>query len=135
MVLGLMIAKVSPHHQMTMVDVNHRALHLAEKNKSKIKLIMSLSESDGLSQVENEYFDFVLTNPPIRAGKNVVHRIFEEAYQKLKIKVNSMLSFKKQGMPSAKKKMEEIFNNVETVNKSKGYYILKSQKVDFKMVF
>ena len=31
-------------------------------------------------------------------------------------------------MPSAKKKMEEIFNNVETVNKSKGYYILKRAK-------
>lgn len=91
-----MIAKVSPHHQMTMVDVNHRALHLAEKNKKQNQIDnVIITESDGLSQVENEYFDFVLTNPPIRAGKNVVHRIFEEAYQKLKIKVNSMLSFRK----------------------------------------
>lgn len=31
-------------------------------------------------------------------------------------------------MPSAKKKMDELFNNVEVVNKSKGYYILKSVK-------
>ena len=46
-----------------------------------------------------------------------------------------MLSFRKARYAFAKKKMEEIFNNVETVNKSKGYYILKSQKVDFKMVF
>ena len=91
-----MIAKVSPHHQMTMVDVNHRALHLAEKNKKQNQIDnVIITESDGLSQVENEYFDFVLTNPPIRAGKNVVHQIFEEAYQKLKIKVNSMLSFRK----------------------------------------
>lgn len=31
--IGLMIAKVSPHHSITMLDVNHRALALVEKNK------------------------------------------------------------------------------------------------------
>ena len=35
---------------------------------------------------------------------------------------------KKQGMPSAKKKMQETFDNVEVVEKSKGYYILRSVK-------
>ena len=65
--IGLMIAKVSPHHQITMVDVNKRALNLAEKNKKQIKLITSLSkESDGLSQLRIDHFDYVLTNPPIR---------------------------------------------------------------------
>ena len=44
-----------------------------------------------------------------------------------------MSSFKK-GMPSAKKKIEELFGNVEIIAKSKGYYILK-KKVDFEMVF
>lgn len=40
-----------------------------------------------------------------------------------------MSSFKKkQGMPSAKKKIEELFGNVEIIAKSKGYYILKSIK-------
>jgi 16S rRNA (guanine1207-N2)-methyltransferase len=33
---------------------------------------------------------------------------------------------KKQGAPSAKKKLLELFGNVETVAKNKGYYILKS---------
>lgn len=34
--IGLMIAKVSPHHSITMLDVNHRALALVKK-KPKIK--------------------------------------------------------------------------------------------------
>lgn len=29
-----MIAKVSPHHSITMLDVNHRALALVEKTKN-----------------------------------------------------------------------------------------------------
>ncbi|MBI5971610.1 class I SAM-dependent methyltransferase [Staphylococcus caledonicus] len=128
--IGLMIAKVSPHHQITMIDVNQRALSLAEKNKKANRIEnVSIRESDGLSQLEDNYYDFVLTNPPIRAGKDVVHRIFEEAYQKLKLNGELYVVIqKKQGMPSAKKKMEEIFNHVEVVNKNKGYYILKSLK-------
>ena len=58
-----------------------------------------------------------------------MHRIFEEAYEKLKAQGELYVVIqKKQGMPSAKKKMEALFNNVEVVNKSKGYYILKSSK-------
>ena len=128
--IGLMIAKVSPHHQITMVDVNKRALELARKNKKANQIDnVTIKESDGLSQLEDSSYDFVLTNPPIRAGKDVVHRIFEEAYQKLKSQGELYVVIqKKQGMASAKKKMEEIFNNVEVVNKNKGYYILKSLK-------
>ena len=35
---------------------------------------------------------------------------------------------KKQGAPSAEKKMAEVFGNVEIVTKDKGYYILRSVK-------
>ncbi len=128
--IGLMIAKVSPHHHITMLDVNRRALELAKKNKKRNHIENAdILESDGMTQVEDNQFDFVLTNPPIRAGKDVVYRIFEEAYQKLKVSGELFVVIqKKQGMPSAKKKMDELFNNVEVVNKSKGYYILKSSK-------
>ena len=35
---------------------------------------------------------------------------------------------KKQGAPSAKSKMEEVYGNCEVVTKDKGYFILKSIK-------
>ncbi|MBE5667713.1 class I SAM-dependent methyltransferase [Staphylococcus sp. SS251] len=128
--IGLMIAKVSPHHTITMLDVNHRALALVEKNK-KLNDIdnVIVKESDALSAVENESLDFILTNPPIRAGKETVHRIFEQAFDKLDANGELFVVIqKKQGMPSAKKKMEVLFGNVEVLNKDKGYYILRSIK-------
>ena len=74
-------------------------------------------------------FDIVVSNPPIRAGKNVVFEILEKAYDHLNENGFLMIVFqKKQGAPSAKKKMEEIFGNCEIVTKDKGYYILKSVK-------
>ncbi|MFZ0474088.1 MAG: methyltransferase, partial [Halobacillus sp.] len=36
---------------------------------------------------------------------------------------------KKQGAPSAKQKIEDLFGNIEVVRKEKGYYIFKAQKV------
>lgn len=128
--IGLMIAKVSPHHEVTMVDVNQRALNLSRKNKKRNRIDnVEVKESDGLSQVEDNTYDFVLTNPPIRAGKEVVHRILEDAYVKLKLDGEFFVVIqKKQGMPSAKKKMQDTFDNVEVLEKSKGYYILRSVK-------
>ncbi|WP_029377930.1 class I SAM-dependent methyltransferase [Staphylococcus xylosus] len=128
--IGLMIAKVSPHHEVTMVDVNQRALNLSRKNKKRNRIDnVEVKESDGLSQVEDNTYDFVLTNPPIRTGKEVVHRILEDAYVKLKLDGELFVVIqKKQGMPSAKKKMQDTFDNVEVLEKSKGYYILRSVK-------
>lgn len=130
--IGLMVAKVAPHHQVTMVDVNQRALALAKRNKQKNHIEnVEIVESDGLTQVEDATFDFVLTNPPIRAGKTVVYQILTDASSKLKQEgALYVVIQKKQGMPSAKKKMQEVFENVEVVEKSKGYYILRSVKLD-----
>ena len=35
---------------------------------------------------------------------------------------------KKQGAPSAKKKMEDVFGNCEIIKRDKGYFVLKSVK-------
>ena len=35
---------------------------------------------------------------------------------------------KKQGMASCKKLLEDLFKNVETISKNKGYYIIKAVK-------
>lgn len=128
--IGLMIAKTSPHHEVTMVDVNQRALSLSRKNRKKNRIKnVEIKESDGLSQVEADAYDFMLTNPPIRAGKKVVHSILEDAYKVLKQGgALYVVIQKKQGMPSAKKKMQDTFNNVEVLAKDKGYYILRSTK-------
>lgn len=128
--IGLMIAKVSPHHEVIMLDVNHRALSLAKENSEKNHIEhVVIKESDGLAEILDDSVDMIVTNPPIRAGKSVVHGILEDAYHKLKPDGELYVVIqKKQGMPSAKKKMEAVFGNVETLAKDKGYYILKSKR-------
>ena len=114
--------------QATMVDINNRALDLARQNAERNKVEVTIFQSNIYEQVEGK-FDHVISNPPIRAGKQVVHEIIEKSRDFLKDGGDlTIVIQKKQGAPSAKSKMEDVFGNCEIVKKDKGYYILRSVK-------
>ena len=114
--------------EASMVDVNLRALDLARQNAARNRLSATIFQSNLYENVEGT-FDHIISNPPIRAGKEVVHSILSQAYDFLELGGDlTIVIQKKQGAPSAKKKMEEVFSNCETVKKDKGYYILRSRK-------
>jgi 16S rRNA (guanine1207-N2)-methyltransferase len=127
--LGISLKTVYPHLKVKMVDINERAVALSKKAILVNHLNdIEVTQSYIYENVKDSY-DIVISNPPIRAGKKVVFEILEKAYDHLNEGGFLMIVIqKKQGAPSAKKKMEEIFNNCEIVNKDKGYYILKSVK-------
>lgn len=125
--LGLTLAKVYDL-DVTLIDVNSRALELAEKNAEKNGVSATIFQSNVYEQVQGQ-FDYVISNPPIRAGKSVVHEVITGAKEHL-VDGGSLTIViqKKQGAPSAKKRMEEVFGNCQIIKKDKGYYILESVK-------
>ena len=125
--LGLSLVKAYGV-EAAMVDINSRALDLAQQNAVRNKVQASIFQSNIYEQVEGQ-FDHVISNPPIRAGKQVVHEIIEKSKDFLEIGGDlTIVIQKKQGAPSAKSKMEDVFGNCEIVKKDKGYYILRSVK-------
>ncbi|MEK3888988.1 class I SAM-dependent methyltransferase [Bacillus sp. FSL K6-3431] len=128
--IGLSLAKGFPSRELHLVDVNERALALARDN-AVLNAIENIEvyESDRFDGIDVKEFAAILTNPPIRAGKQVVHDILEQSFQYL-IPGGELwvVIQKKQGAPSAQAKLEEIFGRVEIVAKRKGYYILKTSK-------
>ncbi|WP_212925928.1 class I SAM-dependent methyltransferase [Oceanobacillus sp. J11TS1] len=130
--IGLSLASSFSDRQIFMIDVNKRAVELAKENAVINKISnTTIFQSDLYEQLNEKSFASIVTNPPIRAGKKVVHAIFEEAYDYLAEQGELWVVIqKKQGAPSAKDKMEEIFGNVEVVQKNKGYFILRAKKFD-----
>ncbi len=125
--LGLSLAKAYGV-QATMVDINTRALDLARRNAEKNNAKATIFQSNIYEQVEG-HFNHVISNPPIRAGKQVVHEIIEKSKDFLETSGDlTIVIQKKQGAPSAKSKMEDVFGNCEILKKDKGYYILRSVK-------
>ena len=128
--VGVYLGQAFPERTMEMIDVNERALELAKLNTDQNGVAnVEVYQSNIYEGVENKEFAAILSNPPIRAGKKVVHEILEKAHDHL-VEGGQLLIViqKKQGAPSAKKKMEKVFGNVERINLDKGYWILASTK-------
>ncbi|MFA6647286.1 MAG: class I SAM-dependent methyltransferase [Candidatus Izemoplasmatales bacterium] len=126
--IGIIYKKFNPSSQVTMVDVNDRALALAKRNAKLNNQVVEVKYSDVFSDVNDKY-DLIITNPPIRAGKDIVYSIFEGAFEHLND--SGVLIFvinKKHGAPSAIKKCEEIFDKVSVITKKSGYYVIKCNK-------
>lgn len=129
--IGITIAKLYPKFEVTMVDVNERAISLALENAKTNQVTNTKVYKSYIFDNVNEdlKFDYVLTNPPIRAGKQVVHGIYDASFDHLNEGGELWVVIqKKQGAPSSQKHIEEVFGNCEIVDKEKGYYILKAIK-------
>lgn len=127
--IGLSLAHASKR-SVEMVDINQRAVYLAQEN-AKINQIenVDIHASNIYETLNEKEYAAIVSNPPIRAGKKVVHEILTGAEALLKTGGTlTVVIQKKQGAPSAEKKMNEVFGNVEILKKDKGYYILQSVK-------
>ncbi|MDT8862300.1 class I SAM-dependent methyltransferase [Alkalihalobacillus sp. MEB130] len=129
--IGLSLASVEKDRVVHMVDINERALNLSSKNADRNSINnVKIYKSDRLVNVEKNDFAAIITNPPIRAGKQIVHSIFEQSFEHLKEQGELWIVIqKKQGAPSAIEKLESLFNEVDIVLKKKGYYIIVAKKV------
>lgn len=126
--IGIVVAKTTMGY-VHMTDINNKALALAKRNAHDNTIInnVKIYESNIYDNVDEKY-DFIITNPPIRAGKKVVYSILLDAYKYLNS--NGELWFvirKDQGAKSAIKDMENIYD-LDIVEKSKGYFIIKAIK-------
>ena len=128
--IGLALA-YGTGRKVEMIDVNNRAVALAQDNAKRngLEEQTDIHQSNIYEELHQDMYAAIVTNPPIRAGKKVVHQILADAEPLLKTggTLTAVIQ-KKQGAPSAKKKMEEVFGNAEIVSKDKGYYILRSVK-------
>ena len=115
-------------------DVNERALELTTENLLKNKVIKDKNDDfevrksfafDNIS----EKFDVILSNPPIRAGKQTIFQIYEKSFEHLNENGEFYCVIQtKHGAKSTQKKLEEIFGNCETLEINAGYRIFRSVK-------
>ena len=78
------------------------------------------------SNVTKKY-DFIITNPPVRVGKDILYKILFDAKDYLKKNGKLYLVINKdQGAKSLKKDLEKCYK-VTTIKKNKGFYVFECQ--------
>ena len=122
--VGVILGRRYPEISLVMSDVNERALALAKDNleANGVKNAETVL-SDGLEKIEGR-FDFIVTNPPIRAGKQVIYRLFDESLARLNEGGRLFIVIRRQqGAESALKYLEKA--NARVIEKKKGFWIIE----------
>lgn len=129
--IGISLAKQYTNRHVVMIDINERAVALAKQNANHNQTTNTeIIQSDQFENIKNRSFAAIITNPPIRTGKKVIYGMFEKSkHSLLPGGALWIVIQKKQGAPSAKRKLEELFHTVEVKARSKGYLILKATNV------
>ena len=128
-VIGISIAKKWPETKVTLADVNTRALDLSRENAKRNRAEVACVESDGMAALAGRTFDAVVTNPPIRAGKQVIYQMFADAANALKPGGALYLVIRKQqGAESCMKYLQTIYDSVEKIDKSGGFWVIQAMR-------
>ncbi len=126
-VVGIILGATNKNIIIDMVDINERALSLTKENLLLNNIDNNVFASNAYENVKCKY-DYIITNPPIRAGKVVIRNFLLGGFEYLND--NGILYFvmrKDHGVKSIIKELENIFT-VEIINRDKGFYIVKAFK-------
>jgi 16S rRNA (guanine1207-N2)-methyltransferase len=128
-VVGIVLRHQYPKAKLSMFDINARAVELSMKNAETYHILDAyIKESDGIPS-EIKDVDVAVLNPPIRAGKDVVFKLYKQAYDVL-VKDGSLYIViqKKQGALSSYAYLQTLFKTVTCIAKDKGYFVYKATK-------
>ncbi len=113
---------------VTQVDVNAKAIEFTKRNADKNGVESKQLISDCFDSITESY-DTITLNPPIHAGKAITYKMYEQSIEHLnKGGKFYVVTLKKHGAESTKKKLTDIYKNCETIYKKKSHYVFCCEK-------
>lgn len=126
--LGVWMAAQWPAAQVILSDINERAVALAKKNVARNDLHATVYQSDGFASIEGT-FDLIATNPPIRAGKALIYRLYEESIARLDHSGALYVVIRKQqGAESTLAFLREHMADVQVVERGGGFWVIRGNR-------
>lgn len=122
--VGVILGGKDPSLSIVMSDINARAAELSRENLRLNGITNAqVLQSDGFEAVEGD-FDFIITNPPIRAGKQVIYSLFDTALSRLRPGGRLYIVIRRQqGAESAVKHLEG--HSPRVIEKDKGFWVIE----------
>jgi 16S rRNA (guanine1207-N2)-methyltransferase len=124
-VIGLTAAALASEGWAHLVDVNERAVDLARENAMRNDVHnVTVHRGDGVAPVAGLRFDLVLTNPPIRAGRQTVLGFFAGAHSVLRPGGRFLFVARTgQGARTLAGHAEELFGDLSETGKGGGFRV------------
>lgn len=126
--IGIYVAR-QIEHDVHMIDVNQNAINLCQEN-ARVNGVTNVKiyESDAYKNV-NDKFSLIITNPPIRAGKQKIYEILFDAKNCLLDDGKVLFVMRKNhGVKSAIRDLSAEYS-VKVIAKDNGFYIVELNKI------
>ena len=121
--IGIYLSKLG--FTVDMTDVNEKTINLSKKALNEQMLKANVFKSDAYENI-NDRYDYIISNPPIRVGKEKLYEIIMDAKKHLNENGEVWLVVrKKQGADSLVRDMKDIYKTVNVINKKKGFCVIK----------
>ena len=127
-VIGITLAEVLRPKQVVMVDIEPRAVSLARKNARDMRLGNAKAlRSDVCSALDpRDMFDLIVTNPPIKAGREKVLEFMTQARQHLSPGGEFWaVVMSRHGAKRYLESMRVMFSGCEIPDRESGYMLLR----------
>ncbi len=127
-VVGIVLKKLHQSLDVFMVDINERAVALAEKNAAMNDVVPHIVQGHLYEPVAKMQFDTIIINPPYVAGRKLVYGMLEGAKQHLKKDgVLQVVARHQKGGKAIRQRMLDIFSNVTDHARGSGYHVYLSK--------
>lgn len=123
-IIGIIIASTFPNSSVDMCDITDRAIYLSRENSKNLNTNNTNIFKSNIYENINRKYNYIITNPPIRAGKDTLRKFLFKAKDYLDSDGELWFVMRKDhGVKSMIKELEKIYK-VEIKEKSKGFYII-----------
>jgi 16S rRNA (guanine1207-N2)-methyltransferase len=130
-VIGLGIAVASHATTVTGVDVNERAVLLANENAGRLGVIDRFAARTPAEVPADATYDEIWSNPPIRIGKEALHNLLLTWFARLVPGGRAvMVVGKNLGADSLQRWLGEQGYPTERAASAKGFRVLESHRLD-----
>src|SRR2546428_3212821 len=128
--IGIVAARLSEGGHVILTDVNERAIRLARENLAANRIANAEARLGNLYEpVAEMAFDHIVSNPPIRAGRDVVDRIISDAPSHLLDGGSLWLVARtRHGAGAIQKRMTAAFGTATIVHRGSRFQVLRSAK-------
>ena len=126
--IGISILREKPETELTMIDVNERAIKQTIRNLKKLNLKAKVKQSNLYEKIKDKY-DLIISNPPISAGRKLNNELIIKSKEYLNKNGSIQIVCKhRKGGEYLQGKIEEVFGNCEILAKKSGYRVYKGTK-------
>lgn len=126
-VVGIILGTFNRNINIDMIDVNERAILLSRENLMLNNVKANIFVSD-IYKAVNKKYNYIITNPPIRAGKDVIRKFLFDGYNYLED--DGVIYFVMRKDHGVKSMIKELKNKymVNVIDKDKGFYVVELKK-------